>query len=113
ELGEKAFDALVRLPNVVVSREPVASGSRLRPSFLVARDRRSVLIEIVDSSWSRWWSPRRRAELTRMLPAYGACAGFVVVRDGARGPAKDESNVAVVQLSDLVSAVDRALGGSE
>lgn len=111
-LGEEAFHALVRLPNVVVSREPVASGSRLRPSFLVARNGLSVLIEIVDSSWTRWWSRRRRAELTRMLPAYGACAGFVVVRDGARTPPADESNVAVVQQSELVPAVDRALGGS-
>lgn len=111
-LGEEAFHALVRLPNVVVSREPVASGSRLRPSFLVARNGRSILIEIVDSSWSRWWSRRRRAELTRMLPSYGACAGFVVVRDGSRTPAADESSVAIVELSELVPAVDRALGGS-
>jgi hypothetical protein len=42
-LGEEAFDALVRLPNVVVSRNPVASASRrLRPSFLVARNGRNV-----------------------------------------------------------------------
>jgi hypothetical protein len=112
-LGEEAFHALIRLPNVVVSREPVASGSRLRPSFLVARNARSVLIEIVDSSWTRWWSRRRRAELTRMLPAYGACAGFVVVSDGSRTPGADESSVAVVELSELVAAVDQALGGSQ
>jgi hypothetical protein len=112
ELGEEAFDLLVRLPNVVVARKPAASDSRLRPSLLVARNGRSVLIEVVDSSWTRWWSRRRRGELTRMLPAYGATTGFVVVRDGSRKPAQDESGVEVVELSELVPAVDRALGGS-
>jgi hypothetical protein len=47
-----------------------------------------------------------------MLPAYGATAGFVVVRDGSRKPTRDESSVEVVDLSELVPAVDRALGGS-
>jgi hypothetical protein len=48
-----------------------------------------------------------------MLPAYGAQAGFVVVPDGS--PARDDEHVcvAVVELSNLASAVDRALGGSQ
>src|SRR5918911_473057 len=53
ELGEKTFDALVRLPNVVVSR------------------------------------------------------------DGVYTPTPDDSSIAIIELSKLASAVDRALGGSQ
>jgi hypothetical protein len=116
EFEHKVGEALVRVPDAVVSLPPIESAARHRPEFVVRRGNRTVLVDVMASrSFSPGRLRRRARELAAALPRYDAAEAFIAVPANVYSAAAEielDPHVELSTLSRLSSAVDRAPGGS-
>lgn len=116
EFEHKTGEALVRVPDALVSLPPIESAARHRPDFVVRRGNRTVLVDVMAGrSFSPGRLRRRARELAAVLPRYDASEAFIAVPANVYSAAAEielDVHVELSTLSGLASAVDRALGGS-